>query len=79
MNRKRIIKMLCVGIGMFILLDFLKSTSLYFTDAQAIAFIDYLYTKNELLGVSNGFILFVIGATVVCTYLNKLKGIKKVG
>lgn len=79
MNKKRIVGILGSGIGFWVLLDFLKSTSLYFTDAEAINFIAYLRAKNEFLGSSNGFVLFIISAAIICTYLNKLKDNKKVG
>lgn len=77
--RKKIVLILVSGIGCLSFTKILSKTTLYFTDEEAINFINYLRAKNAFLGASNGFVLFVISAAVVCTYLNKLKNAKKVG
>lgn len=76
--RKQIICLLTSGVGCLGFLKIFKNTSLYFTDAEAINFINYLCSKNELLGVSNGVLLLTVSAAVICTYLNKLNKIKNV-
>lgn len=80
--KKQIICLLTSGVGCLGFLKVCKNTSLYFTDAEAINFINYLRSKNALLGASNGFVLFTISAAVICIYINKLnkiKNAKKVG
>lgn len=75
--KKQIICLLTSGVGYLGFLKVCSKTSLYFTDAEAINFINYLRSKNALLGVSNGVLLLTVSAAIVCTYLNKLKTIKK--
>lgn len=71
--KKNIILGTLAAIGIVGVVKFLSTTSLYFTDAEAISYINYLREKNNLIGVSNFSILFFIAAAVIVTYLKKTK------
>ena len=75
--KKNIILSLLTGITAIGAIKLLRNSFLYFTDAEAFAFFNYLSQKNEYLGVSNAAIqLFIISALVV-TFLNKTNRFKK--
>ena len=70
--RKNIILTLVVSIGILIFIRILSCTSLYFTDEEAIVFLNYLSRKNSLIDVNNGVIWFFIITSIILTYLNKI-------
>lgn len=71
--RKNILLATFTTVGIIAGIKILTNTSLYFTDAEAIAYISYLREKNTLIGVSNFSIIFFIGAAIIVTYLKKTK------
>lgn len=79
MNKKNLIKLLFTGVGALTILSVLKKTPLYFTDTDAVEFINYLSIKDKYFNVSNGLIWFTIVGSVVVTALNQISKVKKEG
>ena len=77
--KKNIILTLITGIEALIFIRVLRNTSLYFTDKEAITFLNYLSQKDTLFGVSNATIWLFIICSVVVTCLNKVNSIKREG
>lgn len=70
--KKNVVFTLLFGIGILVFIKILSKTPLYFTDTQAIAFINYLKQKDNFIGVSNFAIWFFTICAIVVTYLNKV-------
>lgn len=75
--KKNIILSLIAGIAAVGFIKILSNSFLYFTDAEAFAYFDYLATKDSLLGVSNAAIQLFIISSVVVTFLTKTGKFKK--
>lgn len=79
MNKKNLIKLLLSGIGALTSISLLKKTSLYFTDADVIRFINYLSAKDKIFNVTNGLIWFTGIGSIVITALNQVSKVRKEG
>lgn len=79
MNKKNLIKILLSGIGALTIISLLKKTSLYFTDADVIRFINYLSAKDKTFNVTNGLIWFTGIGSIVITALNQVSKVRKEG
>lgn len=79
MNKKNLIKLLLSGIGALTIISLLKKTSLYFTDADVISFINYLSAKDKTFNVTNGLIWFTGIGSIVITALNQVSKVRKEG